>query len=343
MDFPNYVLDTKEKVDSGVLDILTAWKEELGVVTPSLVPLADAFIESSKGGKRIRGALVRLGYELAGGKDSEAIIKSAVAVEIFQTAILAHDDIIDKSLQRRGKASLYQALGGDHYGISQTISLGDWGFFKAVELLTRVDVQVEIKNKAVAFFCKTMLTTMTGEMLDVYLPSQHTYSENDIITLSRLKTASYTFIATLGLGAILAGADQPLVARIEAFALQLGIAYQLHDDLLGVFADEKVLGKSTSSDIEEGKVTLLIAYAREHASGGQTKILDSLYGKEGLTDEEADQVRDIFRQTGADDYVRQKVLQYTHSARLLIADLSGDKSQRDLLDSLTDYLLERQK
>ena len=266
-----------------------------------------------------------------------------MAFEIFQTSIRAHDDIIDKSPLRRGQPSLFQGLGGDHYAISQTISLGDFGFFKSLELLLQSDFLNELKNKAAVFFSQKVLKTIEGEMIDVYLPTTTVYTQEDILRLASLKTASYTFSGPLGLGALLGGANQELLTQLEKFGISLGIAYQLHDDYLGVFADEKTLGKSTSSDIMEGKVTLLYTYALKHAADVEREILRRLYGKNDLTSQEAEVVRELFVSTGAVSALQKKMNAYIDQAREVIDTLTGNSLQAQLLWSMTSYLLEREK
>src|SRR3990170_7021558 len=144
MDFKDFSQEIVERIDEELKRLLKEWRSEVGKINTGLLPLVEEFIKACQGGKRIRGVLVVLGYEIARSKDhlggvparggatirgdldahlGGEIIKVAAAYEILHSAILAHDDIIDKSLTRRGRASLYQALGGDHKGISLAITL----------------------------------------------------------------------------------------------------------------------------------------------------------------------------------------------------------------------------
>lgn len=176
-----------------------------------LVSLFDQFILSCQGGKRIRGVLVKIGYEIAGGKGSLEIYKAAVAFEIFQTAILAHDDIIDQSPIRRGRPSLYKSVGNN-----QALVLADIGFFLSNTLIDN--------PKAAKFFNKAMINTGLGQLLDT--------NKSQTIQTYELKTAWYTFIGPLSLGAILGGANEKLLKNLEVFGKNLGIAYQIQDDIL---------------------------------------------------------------------------------------------------------------
>ena len=343
MSFATYLSSAQEEVEKDLEVTLAAWQEKLQAQYPLLTPFITAFVEQCRGGKRVRGALVKLGYGLAGGTTNNDIITVAVAFEIFQTAILAHDDIIDRSELRRGKPSLYQALGGNHYGISQTISLGDLGFFLAAELIARTDFPPENKNKAISTFTSIMQQTALGEILDVYLPTTSEFTEEDILTIIKLKTSPYTITGPLSVGATLADADSELLGTVREFGENLGIAYQIHDDVLGIFADAEMLGKSNLSDIVEGKRTHMYWYAKKHADETQLAELNAIYGKESLTEEEVEKIQTIFKATGAYDYATGLVKEYTERASSLIPHLTKNPEQRALLEDITRFLSERKK
>lgn len=343
MSFATYLTSAAEEVEKDLDETLNAWEVGLQEQYPLLSPFIAAFIEQCRGGKRVRGALVKLGYGLAGGTATKEIVTAAVAFEIFQTAILAHDDIIDRSELRRGKPSLYQALGGNHYGISQTISLGDLGFFLATQLIARTDFPNENKNRAISIFTDIMQQTALGEILDVYLPTTDEFTEEDILTIIKLKTSPYTIIGPLSVGATLADAGNELLKTIREFGENLGIAYQIHDDVLGVFAEAEMLGKSNVSDIIEGKRTHMYWYAKKHANAEQLVLLNESYGKESLTEKEVASIQTIFRETGAYDYATGLVKEYTAKASDIIPRLTENPEQRALLEDITRFLSERKK
>ncbi|MFA5932534.1 MAG: polyprenyl synthetase family protein [Microgenomates group bacterium] len=342
MDFKNYLQIAAEEINQEMDSIFTEWSSEVGVINNKLIPLNQAFIEACSGGKRLRGALVKLGYEIASGKETKDILKPAVAVEIFQTAILAHDDIIDKSLLRRGKPTLYKVLGGDHHGISQTICLGDIGFFLTMKLLTDNNFPEKIKNSALNCFARTTINTGWGEVLDVELPYlKGEKTASDVLTIFKLKTAEYTITGPMQMGAILGGAEQMLLKDIEEFGTNLGIAFQIQDDILGVFGKEETIGKPVTSDIEEGKLTLMIIHAREKASEEQNKILDKYYGKENIGDKELDAIRKVFKDTGAPDYSQKKAEELVDIAKKIIPQITKDSEKAKLLEEMADFLVKR--
>lgn len=215
MDFKKYLQKVAQELDREVEKILRNEVNKTKIIDEKLALLVKAFSNSCKGGKRIRGALVNLGYQLAAGK-SEEIIRIGAAYEILHTAILIHDDIIDQSLTRRDQPSLYQALGGNHYGISQAISLADYGFFLAFKLIA--------DTNAAEVFSQIMMDTAFGQMLEL--------EKANPLLVAKFKTARYTIAGPLQIGAVLAGANQKLIRVLGEFGESLGIAFQIQDDIL---------------------------------------------------------------------------------------------------------------
>lgn len=343
MDFRNFLDSVALEIDQELERIFVGWRREISEVDKRVLKLLEASIQASKGGKRLRGALVKLGYEIAGGSRESQILTAAAAFEIFQTAILAHDDIIDKSPLRRGVPTIYQSLGANHYAISQTICLGDIGFFLAFQLLSESNFSPTDKAEAVKAFSKTMIDTAFGQMLDVELSGLAQREERDVLEIAKFKTARYTVVGPLQLGASLGGGSESLLKTLRLFGENLGIAFQIQDDILGVFGDEKVLGKSVSSDISEGKNTLLIVYALKNAEEEGKTRLKALYGKTDISDKEADEVRKIFKESGALDYSVGVALKYVTAAKKLIPQITKDSEKQKLLEQAADYLVNRNR
>ncbi len=344
MSFRKRLEETAEEINAGLADFYQEWSSQANKVHPSLLPLVEVATEANKGGKRIRGSLVSLGYELTGSPANPEIIKAGIAYEIFQTAILAHDDVIDQSPTRRGKPTVYQALGGDHYGISQAICIGDIGFFQTYEILSSLDFPADKVAKAVKAFSNLMLGTAVGQMLDVELSMKPTVKkEEDALLITYLKTSTYTFIGPLHLGAILGGADESYLKKLETFGQDLGVAFQIQDDILGIFGDEKTIGKSVTSDVEEGKNTTLITKALEKADPSQKAILDKYYGQGSITPDQMEEVKKVLTDTGALDYSRQLAVQYVDRAKKIIPELTQDPELSSLLEEMADYLVARDK
>lgn len=354
MNFSEYLKTAAEEINQELDIFLKNWNKEVLSHSPKLLDLNKFFIQANLGGKRLRGALVKLGYEIA--KDSigrrgdlqndelsKEILKPAAAYEIFQTAILAHDDIIDKSDLRRGNPTLWKQLGGDHYGVSQTICLGDIGFFLAYKLISESNFPEKEKNQAISFFTDSMLKTALGEMLDIEIPHLGQGDETDALTIFKLKTALYTLTGPLQLGAVLGQGDKGLLGRLGEFGEKLGVAFQIQDDILGIFGTEKVLGKSVTSDIEEGKLTLLILYAKKHCLLQQEKILNKYYGTGKIGVREVGEIRDIFIKTKALDYSQKRAEKLVSDAKKVIPLITNNSQLKTVLEEMADFLVKRKK
>lgn len=344
MDFENFLRLNSKEVNECLSTFLTEYIDESNKVNPKLGPLLEVFRDSCQGGKRVRAALIRLGFRLGEGDEnlSSEVLKIAAGYEIFQTAILAHDDIIDKDELRRGRPSLYMLLGGDHYGISQAIILSDIGFFLCIRAINQTKFSSEIKFAAIESFTQTFLKTGLGEMLDVEVSFKGTANTQDIETVNLLKTADYSVVGPLKMGLVLSGNTQ-LLNSIETFGRYLGVAFQLQDDYLGIFGAESETGKSASSDIKEGKITLLYLTALEKSDSSEKEILKRLYGKKDLTEQEAEQVRRVFRDTEAADYCQEESLRLANLAKAEVENMVTSGDNRQTLLAMANFLIERTK
>ncbi len=241
MNFKNYLKENAQKVDKKLDEILLEFLKETKKTNTKLLPFAKSLVNSCKGGKRIRGVLVNLGYEIASPKSySNDIFKVGAAFEILHTALLIHDDIIDQSPQRRGQPSLYTALGGSHYGISQAISVGDIGLYLPIKIITKTSFSAEVKIKALNYFSQMLINTGWGQIMDVL-------KDKDKKFIDLFKTAKYTIAGPLQLGAILAGAKDNLIKKLGEFGENIGIAFQIQDDILDGEID---LAKGRSQALE---------------------------------------------------------------------------------------------
>lgn len=220
MSFADYLKINAYQVEKELDKILNRLLNETKRIDPKLITLIKEFVKSCQGGKRIRGVLVNLGYEIAQGKKTNQILKVGAALEIMHTAILAHDDIIDESPKRRDQASLYVRVG--EY---QAITLADLGFFLAIKILSEIG-----NSKMLQVFSQTMVNTAIGQIMDI--------NGGDKKIIAKFKTAQYTISNPLVLGAIIAGADNRLIKMLEEFGENLGIAYQIKDDILDKEADD---------------------------------------------------------------------------------------------------------
>jgi len=336
----------EECLDKTVESFISSKKKELVKISD----LLDYFKAANKSGKMTRGLAVIVGYALAGGKDFEKAVIPAVAFEIFQSSILIHDDIIDKSERRRGMDSVYHRYNiigrnkfhhkgeeAKHYGISQAICMGDAGLTFAIEVLAQSDFPAAITLKAVMNFINTITTTGLGEMLDVELPyykKNEDCTEDDINAVNINKTAQYTCTGPLQLGAILANADDKLMSNIKLFGDNLGTAFQIKDDLL-IFSEIKRREKDEKdffADLKERKKTYLLRYALESKliNESEKATLEGLCGKTLKYDEKVTAIS-ILEKSGARALCNKKIQGHVERAKSLIDDICIDDFSKSLL------------
>ena len=294
--------------------------------------LIEQFKDLNSDGKFIRGFLIILGSQIINDLDYKKTIPLSLAFELFQTSVLIHDDIIDNAELRRGKKTIptrykEKYVNSSHLGNSLAICAGDLGFYKANEIL----IENYNDNKwLLRYFNDIIINTIRGETLDVVLPHIQKYGyfndnklEDHVMDIYRLKTSWYSIVGPLCVGMILGGATENQVSLMEDLAYNLGIAFQIKDDILGIYSD-KVKDEKTASDISEFKQTILYSFV--HDNTDYLYELNNYYGKEDITDEEIDKVRNIFDNSGA--------LKYAES---LMNDLFRTANMKlDTLDFISD-------
>lgn len=299
----------------------------------------------SYGGKALRPFLVYLAYKVSGGKDLKKILPVCLAVELIHNCFLIQDDVIDKSDVRRGKATIhkrYEKSFGYHYGISQAIMASDVACFEAFDLFNKADFGEELKKLAYERFIKTLLETVYGEALDV----EYSYKETSlqyIRQMTDLKTARYSFVGPLIVGAALGGEAKLETDAMEKYGLLVGTAFQLHDDILGVFGDEKILGKSVLSDLRDGKNTILIYKTRELANKKDLDVIKKVWGDGDSSERDLSKVRGIITRSGALDWCQREQVKLIFAAKKQLAQITQDKNIQKILFQLADFVVAREK
>ncbi|MCL2216259.1 MAG: 4-hydroxy-3-methylbut-2-enyl diphosphate reductase [Defluviitaleaceae bacterium] len=355
--FSNFLAQAKSEIeeasDKYLQEIIKSAKGK-----PFVEEALISLYEQNQNGKRIRGALIKLGAAVSTAANTADMhdnphtrheagyLPVAVAYEIFQTAILIHDDIIDKSPKRRGRATIHSAEADAHFGNSRAICIGDYGLFLANKILAESGLPPETLVKVLRLFSQIQLTTLEGEIMDVSLPyypidiaadyEKFTYTVNCIF---EYKTAWYTLAGPIMLGAVCGGGDEKLITLLRDITMPLGIAFQIKDDLLGIYAGEEVLGKPALSDIFEKKQTLLYGYAYKHATPQQRERLNKSYGNPRATSEDLETVREIFTATGAKAHAEEEIRRLSQASLDLVNTM--EKKHQTILHGLVHYLITR--
>lgn len=319
------VLAHKAEIDVSLTDMSRIWRAECAAIYPPVtLTVLDSLIDFlNRGGKRVRGALAMESYFMHGGTDPEVALGAARVVELINAGLLIMDDIQDRSVQRRGGPTVHVQLAseyGEHYGVAQGLNAEMLANHRAMIELTNVRVDDSAKILAIRLLNQDVNVTIVGQINDMYnelwvAPA----TRDEIVNTLTWKTAYYTFVSPLELGACLAGANG-LSDRLREYALNAGIAFQISDDILGVFGDSFEVGKSAEDDIREGKATLLAAHAYSQATAEQRAVLISILGKADATIAECDQVRAVFEATGARTYADTMAQEYANKAEKALGE-----------------------
>ena len=295
----------------------------------------------TKKGKRVRGYLIKLGQELY-GLDDDSYLTLAAAIEIFQTAILIHDDIIDEAEERRSEKTINYKYPG-HYGISKAICIGDYGFFLAYDIISNLSLPDSVKVNIMKVYSKTLYNTVVGEIIDVELPYKNkdfhlSMDEKIIYDIYVNKTAWYTIIGPLLIGAYSTDYKNIDEKTIILIGTYLGIAFQIKDDLLGLDIESNSMGK-TLNDIKEGKQTIIYKHAINNMDEEDLSYIKKHYGNLKVTLDESKNIIAIFDKTKSRSYAQSLVDEYTNKAIKLIESL--DIKGKEKLIEFSNYLLNR--
>ena len=307
--------DLRDRVQGIVSAFLAEQNHVLAGVSPDLTPLSDALAEMLAGGKRLRPAFAYWGWRgaLSGEPDRElddAAMRAAASLEFLQACALIHDDVMDGSDTRRGLPAAHRrfaSLHRDHtwlgspenFGVGAAILLGDLCLSWADQLLLTSGMPPVSLNGAKAVYDEMRTELMAGQYLDLLEQARGGGSVERSLRVVQYKSAKYTIERPLHMGAALAEASTTVMAAYSAYGLPLGEAFQLRDDVLGVFGDPQQTGKPAGDDLREGKRTMLVALAAERANSSQASTLRTHLGDPALGPDALALLRAVIEDTGA--------------------------------------------
>jgi geranylgeranyl diphosphate synthase type I len=313
----------RSRVQSVVSSVLEQEKGLLARISPDLVPLGEALDEFLSGGKRLRPAFCYWGWRGAGGDASdpaldEAAIRAAASLEFLQGCALIHDDVMDGSDTRRGRPAVHHRFASLHrgsawlgspetFGVGAAILLGDLCLSWADQVLLTSGMPAGALSRAKVVYDEMRTELMAGQYLDLLEQARGGGSIERALRVVQYKSAKYTIERPLHIGAALAGANHELTAAYTAYGLPLGEAFQMRDDVLGVFGDPTETGKPAGDDLREGKRTVLIATALDRASDAQAAVVRTHLGDPALDTAGLEALRTIICDTGALAYVEQQI------------------------------------
>ena len=337
--------DLRQRVQKCLNAFVAGQQHLLDAVSEELSPLSDALGDLLSGGKRLRPAFCYWGFRGAGGADSDEVVTAAAALELFQACAIVHDDVMDGSDTRRGQPAVHRRFAALHrtegwtgdaegFGAGAAILLGDLALSWSDQMLATCGLAPEVLARGHAVFDEMRTELMGGQYLDLLEQARGGGSVERALRVARYKSAKYTIEKPLHLGAALAGAGQDVLNGYSGYGLPLGEAFQLRDDVLGVFGDPAETGKPAGDDLREGKRTVLVALALESASPAQSAAVRRHLGDPHLTDHGVATLRQVICETGALSRVEQMVAELMSDALEALAQAPIDDEARVVLHEL---------
>ena len=341
----------RKEIDEALYAFVDQQRPVLNEVSGELTPMLSALDALLTGGKRLRPAFCYWGWRGVGGDDRPEIFAAAASLELLQASALIHDDVMDGSDTRRGLPAAHRRFEAMHkgaawrgssegFGAGAAILLGDVCLTWCDEMFHGSGLPADALLRARPIYNIMRTEVMCGQFLDLVGQAQgpdadgHAMVEK-ALRIIRYKSAKYTIERPLQLGAALAGAGEGDLEALSAYGLPLGAAFQLRDDVLGVFGDPAETGKPAGDDLREGKRTVLIAMTLERATTFQAKAVESLLGDPGLDSAGVEQLRSLIVGTGALDACEQLIDDYAAEASKALAAAPITEEAREALGVLT--------
>ncbi|MBU2044974.1 MAG: polyprenyl synthetase family protein [Candidatus Omnitrophica bacterium] len=319
----------------------------LNRISPLLFSSIKDFI--LRKGKRIRPIMFTVGYLGFAKKPTAGIYQAALSIELLHDFMLIHDDIIDKSSIRRGKPSMHKVFDTHlkNYknikfnGQDLAILAGDVIYALAMETFLAIKENMARKQLALKKFIQAALHTGAGEFIELLtgLKRIEQVSKNDIYKIYDYKTAGYTFSTPLASGAILAGANLKETNRLFKYGIYLGRAFQIKDDILGMFASQAKIGKSTLSDLQEAKKTLLVWHAYNFSKNKDKTTIKQILGKNTVVVSDLLTMRQIILRAGSLEYAEKEIFSLAKKAKKLIQASSISMEYKNFLRDYPDQIL----
>lgn len=343
---PSSLIDFKRKFDPVLENFLSEKIKLWEKVSPEFAKVLESVGETfSGGGKRIRPAFMFYAYQACGGQDNRAIINASCSIEFLHQFALIHDDIMDNAFLRRGKPALQQT-----FGLSTAILLGDLLQTFGWEILSGSDFSPSILRDTQKIFAQLSQEAIVGQYLDISIASRlkkinFGKLEQSVLRVLELKSGRYTVEKPCYLGASLAKAKAGAFKVFSNYGIPLGIAFQLQDDILGMYGQEAELGKPADSDLKEGKLSLLVVKTLQKLNQQKEaeikKKFLSLWGNKKITQNDLGWVRNIIEITGALRYSKDLAEKLVCQAKESLAHYPFEKSSRDFFMETADFLRER--
>ncbi len=349
----NYFAEKKIDIAASLSEFLKEEENNFSQINIWAHDVISKILDFSLQGKMIRGGLSVLGYEMFSDISNKDIYKIATALEILQSAFLIHDDIMDRDEQRRGKDTIYYQYEKSaimknyphprHYGYSMGICSGDIAYFLAYAALNRIQTLPEIKNRIMTIYTNEIIKVGFAQMQDVHFGYINSCVKlEDIISMYRHKTARYTFTLPLLLGAEFSGTSEN-TSDLEKLSELYGIIFQIKDDELGLFGDEKSIGKEVGTDIKEGKKTIFYNFVINAENLPDKERILGFFGNQNIGENEINEIRNVVEDCGIRKDINKFVDELADEAEGFITGLCISDKHKVILQEILDYSIKRTK
>ncbi len=344
----------RESINTALAAFIEADNHYLTSIGPELLPVADAlknFLLDS--GKRFRPLFAAVGYLGTGAELSPQIFTALSSVELIHVCALIHDDVMDASDTRRGAPAIHKLFEGMHgakslsgsaeqFGVASAILLGDLALIWAAKMLHESKISSDQIISSLPIFDEMQVELMAGQYLDIHEQALASESVERSLRVARYKSGKYSIERPLHFGAAVANRNpESLYPIYSAYGIPLGEAFQLRDDLLGVFGDAASTGKPAGDDLREGKRTVMMAMTHERASSTQRATIKELFGRPDLSASDIEALRSIIMDSGAHDEVELLITKLTDEACAAIDNPLVTKHAQELLHQMATIATKR--
>jgi len=343
----------RSEINQALTEFVQGENKYLAKIGSELDPVSggiEKFLLES--GKRLRPIFAYAGVIGTGTKPTKELISAFASLELIHVCALIHDDVMDGSDTRRGAPSIHKSFEKMHqekklvgsatqFGISSAILLGDLALIWSAQMLHKAGLANDQLIKSLPIYDEMRVELMAGQYLDVYEQALGTQSVERSLKVARYKSGKYTIERPLHFGASLGGASTNLITAYTNYGVPLGQAFQLRDDLLGIFGDPVVTGKPTGDDLREGKRTALMAVTMERASPMQLKELSRNFGDPNLTNQQVSTLQSIIVETGAQAHIESMIEELTNTSLSALTHDEISTVGKALLTELADIATNR--
>ncbi len=342
----------RERVGKRVNEFLAGQRDLLDSISPDAGALLDPLSDFMAGGKRLRAMFLYWGWRAGGGPDHDSVVSAAAAMELLQACALVHDDVMDRSDSRRGRASMHRQFSAQHHNAGWAGDSGEFGFATAIligdlclswadELLLGSGLPTDALQRGKPVYDVMRTELMAGQYLDMLEQVRRNAEVAPAMLVATYKSAKYTIERPLHLGAAMADADPGVTDALRQYGLALGRAFQLRDDLLGVFGDPAETGKPSGDDLREGKRTVLIALALQELDDNGRRELSAGLDAPSASPPDVQRMRALVESTDARHEVERMITDFAQSSRSALTAPGLDPTVVSVLDALIDVATRR--